>query len=350
MKAQSFVIFIIVGLLAGCAVIDSGNSLTSSANSPELKGSTQQTPLNVGNPLYRESLVIPDDYQYPQQETFTIISWNVEHFLDEYDDPYIQHEREDDSAQSMGNRRAYLAEALRMANADIVVLQEFESAKLLRNIADNELADMGYEFFADAPSHGWYMNVVMMSRFPLGVMYTYGNANTAVLNYVDENGKVETQRNLNTRAWSIDVFPSDDYSFLMTSVHLKAGRGERNIGMRLGQIQFLKTQFERFLWEDPNRNILIVGDFNALPDTLEINTLLAGESSGNRFIDPQGPDDFTHTAIEPQRRLDYMLVNENMLPEMVKGTVRPVYYFEAEKQDELADHLPVVAEFYLNER
>jgi endonuclease/exonuclease/phosphatase family metal-dependent hydrolase len=350
MKTQLLISLFLVGSLSGCIVLKSSNPDTESVKSSVVKRSQPLDQSASGNPLYRQSLVIPDDYEYPQQATFKVISWNVEHFLDEHDDPYIQHEREDESAQSMGNRRAYLAEALKMANADIVVLQEFESAKLLRNIAENELADMGYEFFADAPSHGWYMNVVMMSRFPLGVMYSYGNANTAVLNYVDEDGNTETQRNLNTRAWSIDVFPSEDYSFLMSSVHLKAGRGERNIGMRLGQIKFLKTQFERFLWEDPNRNILIVGDFNALPDTLELNTLLAGKNEGNRFVDPLGPDDFTHTAIEPLRRLDYVLVNENMLPELVQGSVKPVYYFKPEKQDELADHLPVVAEFYLNER
>jgi endonuclease/exonuclease/phosphatase family metal-dependent hydrolase len=345
MKTQSLISIIFVGLLSAC-------SISSNTEAPETVAVNEQPSpaLHNGNPLYRQSLILPQGYQYPEQDTFKVISWNVEHFLDEHDDPYIDNERENDSAQSMGNKREYLVEALKIADADIVVLQEFESAKLLRNIAQNELADMGYMFFADAPSHGWYMNVVVMSRFPLGVMYSYGNANTPVLNYLDENGEVETQRNLNTRMWSIDVFPSQAYSFLMTSVHLKAGRGERNIGMRLGQIEFLKTQFERFLWEDPQRNILVVGDFNALPDTIELSTFLAGSNAGNRFIDPLGPDDFTHTAIEPLRRLDYAIMNENMLSEMVPNSVKPVYYFEPQKQDDLADHLPVVAQFYLKDK
>jgi endonuclease/exonuclease/phosphatase family metal-dependent hydrolase len=353
MKTQSLMTLFWVGLLSACSATNSvinSNNEASVSETRELSPVIVQSQASLGNPLYRQSLVTPDDYQYPQQKTFKVISWNVEHFVDAYDDPYIQHEREDNSAQSMGNKRAYLVEALKMANADIVVLQEFESAKLLRDIAQNDLADMGYVFFADAPSHGWYMNVVVMSRFPLGVMYSYGNANTAVLNYVDEDGNTETQRNLNTRAWSIDVFPSETYSFLMTSVHLKAGRGERNVGMRLGQIKFLKTQFERFLWEDPNRNILIVGDFNALPETIELNTLLSGTHSGNSFTDPLGPEDFTHTAIEPLRRLDYILMNGNMLQEMVPDSVKPVYYFAPQKQDDVADHLPVVAEFYIQDR
>ncbi|MFC3122737.1 endonuclease/exonuclease/phosphatase family protein [Agaribacter flavus] len=301
-------------------------------------------------PIYRQSLVTPANYIYPKQNTFKVLSWNVEHFLDEYDDPYIENDRENNPSSSMQGKRENLAIALKEENADIVVLQEFESAKLLRDIANNELTGMGYQFFADAPSHSWYMNVVIMSKFPLGVMYSYGNANTPVLNYLNAKGEKETQRNLNTRAWSIDVFPSENYSFVLTALHLKAGRGERNIGMRLGQIHFLKTQFERFLLEDPQRNILVVGDFNSLPDSAELEALLNGKTKGNRFVDVLEPSVFTHTAIDPRRRLDYAIFNENMASEWVPDSVQTKYYFSPEKQDATADHLPIIAEFYLQDK
>ena len=250
----------------------------------------------------------------------------------------------------MGSKRADLVQALRVADADIVVLQEFESVKLLMNMANNELQDMGYQFFADAPSPTWYMNVVIMSRVPLGTMYSYGNVHTPVVNWVDDEGKKQTQNRLNNRIWAIDVFASEQYSFLLSAVHLKAGRGERDIGMRLGQINMLKSQFERFLHEDPNRNIMLVGDFNALPNTIELDTLLAGNNTGIRFIDQMKDEVFTHPASEPVRRLDYAIYNGNMAPEILPNSVKALSYFAPEKQDALADHLPVVIEFYTAEK
>jgi endonuclease/exonuclease/phosphatase family metal-dependent hydrolase len=299
-------------------------------------------------PSYKKGWVTPTDYTYPDKDRIKLISWNVEHFVDNHDDPYVDNRREN-NAQHMGSKRADLVLALQQANADIVVLQEFESAKLLRDIAETELADMGYQFFADAPSHTWYMNVVIMSRVPLGVMYSYGNLHTPLVDWLDENGKPASQSRLNTRTWSIDVYPSENYSFVLSAVHLKAGRGERDIAMRLGQIGMLKAQFDRFLNEDPERNIMLVGDFNALPNTKELNAITQGISSGNTFIDPLEDDVYTHTALKPQRRLDYVVYNQNMAAEVVPNSVKPVAYFDPERQDALADHLPVVVEIITTE-
>ena len=156
---------------------------------------------------YKSAMVTPVDYEYTDQETFSIISWNVEHFVDSHDDPYINNRREDSGNDSMGNRLSYLVDSLKQADADIVVLQEFESAKFLRDIAEKHLPDMGYMYFADAPSHTWYMNVVVMSRFPMGVMYSYGNVTTPVLNWKDEQVNAESLNRFNTRSWSIGVYP-----------------------------------------------------------------------------------------------------------------------------------------------
>lgn len=294
---------------------------------------------------YSEGMVTPVEYDYGKGETFTVLSWNVEHFVDDHNDPYIDNDREDASGAHMKNRLAHLVEGLKQADADIVVLQEFESAKFLRSIAQQYLPDSGYLYFADAPSHTWYMNVVVMSRFPLGIMYSYGNVTTPVIDWINEEGKRESQSQLNTRAWSIDVYPAENYNFLLTAVHLKAGRGERNIAMRLGQIEFLKGQFDRFLKEDPHRNMVMLGDFNATPDSQELATLKRSEAPLNRFVDPLKSAVLTHPADEPTRRLDYILFNNNMAPEYVEGSARPVYFFDKKKQAATADHLPVVATF-----
>lgn len=292
-----------------------------------------------------KTTVTPHDYNYPSESTFKILSWNVEHFVDQYDDPYIENSRENNPPENMNLRLDLFLKALKEADADIVVLQEFESAKYLRQLATDSLPDMGYLFFADIPSHNWYMNVVIMSKFPMGIMYGYGNVNTPLPGYLTESGEQESQNQINTRMWSMEVFPSPDYEILLTGVHLKAGRSDRDVAMRKGQLNFLVSQFNRMLNEDPNKNMVIVGDFNAIPASEEIALLTDNKNLKNNFIDPIDPSIFSHPANELRWRLDYMLVNKNMQSEIIKNTVKVDSFFPADTMRIISDHLPITGEF-----
>ncbi|MEM7105495.1 MAG: endonuclease/exonuclease/phosphatase family protein [Bacteroidota bacterium] len=310
--------------------LETNNNLTTNGSAPE---------------DFKKGIATPIDYQDITGDTIKILSWNVEHFIDDYDNPYTQNERED-LCDGMEDRVSLLIKALRIADADIVVLQEFEHVQFLRQIALDSIPDMGYRFFADNESIGWYMNVVVMSRVPLGIIYGYGALHTPA-EYVDEltGRKVyETQSMINTRMWSIDVLVNDEYSFLLSAVHLKAGPGARNEAMRLGQIQFLKGQYERFLKENTNKNILVVGDFNATPDSKEMQYMLDGNSPA-RFVDNLDDHIFTHPADSLKWRIDYILPNYNMQAELVEHSLQVKYFFDMETQNKLADHLPLVAEF-----
>jgi endonuclease/exonuclease/phosphatase family metal-dependent hydrolase len=306
---------------------------------------TQETPQQDAAQDFKNGIVTPDDYKDVVADTLKVLSWNVEHFIDSHDNPYTENRREN-TGYKMEGRVALLVEALKKADADIVVLQEFEHVQFLQQIAKDSLADMGYQFFADNESPSWYMNVVVMSRVPLGILYGYGAVTTPVKYTDDKTGeaKYETQSRLNTRLWSIDVLVNDDYSFLLTGVHLKAGRGPRNEATRLGQIQFLKGQYERFLKENAEKNILVVGDFNATPDSKEFQFMLDGNSPA-KFVDNLTDSIFSHPADNPKWRIDHILPNTNMQPELVKNSLEVTYYFDKETQRKLADHLPLVAEF-----
>lgn len=295
-------------------------------------------------------IVVPTDYEYPGDSTFKILSWNVEHFVDPYDDPYINHEREDTPPANMPLRLSLFLSALKKANADIVVLQEFESAKYLKQLALDSLPDMEYRYFADIPSHNWYMNVVVMSRFPMGIIYGYGNVTTPLPGFTTEEGGKETQNHINTRMWSIDIFPAEDYSFLLTGAHLKAGRGDRDIAMRKGQLNLLVAQFNRMLLEDQDKNILVAGDLNATPNSEEIALLLNNDKLKDTFIDPIDTAIYSHPANAPTRRLDYMLVNENMHSEAVQNSIKVGNYFSSDTMEIISDHLPVTGRFYNEEK
>jgi endonuclease/exonuclease/phosphatase family metal-dependent hydrolase len=305
-------------------------------------GSPNQT---EGSIDYSNVQITPVDYQYNSKETFKLLSWNVEHFVDDFDDPYIENARENNPEPEMGNKVTYLAEALRSQDADIVLLQEFESTKLLRQFAEDHLAGMGYKYFASAPSDNWYMNVVVMSKFPLGILYSYGNVTTPVIDYKDENGLPESQNNLNTRMWSLEIYPAEDYNFILTGLHLKAGRGDRNEAMRIGQINFLKHQFSRFLKMNPSQNLLVAGDLNSTLGSNEIKALQQGTNTSDTFYDPLPENILSHPANDPSRRLDYILFNGNMQNEYLSGSAQIPLVFDPEKMRVISDHLPLISTF-----
>ncbi|MBZ9651851.1 endonuclease/exonuclease/phosphatase family protein [Psychroflexus montanilacus] len=314
--------------------------VSSQENQEEKTVSSRQTTFDL-----REAQVLPADYEYTDQETFKVLSWNVEHFVDEYDDPYIDAGRENEPNPEMKEKVMYLVEALKNEDADVVILQEFESSKFLRQIAAEHLEGMGYDFFASATSDNWYMNVVVMSKFPLGVMYAYGNVTTPVVDFKNEEGLTETQSQLNTRMWSLEVFPAADYDFILTGLHLKAGRGERNESMRLGQINFLKHQFKRFLSMNPSQNLLVAGDLNSTLGSKEIQALKQGSGTADKFYDPLPEEVFTHSVENPSRRLDYILYNGNMENEYVQNSAQVPSLLDEEKLKVLSDHLPLIIRF-----
>lgn len=293
----------------------------------------------------RMGIAAPAGFDY-KPASVKILSWNVEHFVDGHDNPYISNSREDRPGQQMQGKEELLAKAIRKVDADVVVLQEFESVAYLSDIANRLFPEMGYRFFAHAESYSWYMNVVVMSKVPLGTLYSYGSLYTPVPGVQNEEGQEETQINLNTRMWSLDILPNEKYSFTLTGVHLKAGRGERNEQMRLGQINFLKGQFKRFLKENKRANLVMLGDFNCIPGSNEFQAVLTGKK-GNAFLDPLADTNIlTHPSREPVRRLDHILPNVNMAKEMVPASVKVEYVLTKEEMVQLSDHLPVMAEFY----
>lgn len=290
-------------------------------------------------------IVVPVDFEYSSDSTFKLLSWNAEHFVDSYDDPYIDNERENNPPENMPLRVNLFLKALKMANADIVLLQEFESAKYLKQLASDSLAEMGYEYFADIPSHDWYMNVVVMSKFPMGVIHGYGAATTPLPGYTTDEGGEETQNSINTRMWSIDIFPAEDYSFMLTGVHLKAGRGERNIAMRKGQIHLLISEYNQLLKENPGKDIILAGDLNATPNSEELALLQKSEGLKVHFIDAIDTSIYSHPAHAPSRRLDYILVNENMYSKTLVDSLKIENYFSSDTMKIISDHLPLTGVF-----
>lgn len=287
---------------------------------------------------------------YTPKDIIRVMSWNAEHFVDEFDNPYINNRREDNPPANMEERRKQLAEVLKLANADIVVFEEFESSSYLKILADEYFPELGYQVFGGLESDDWYMNVVVMSRVPLGTFYSYATSLTPIVGQLNDDGTPAAQSLVNNRMWSVDVLVNDHYDFNLTGVHLKAGRGERNAAWRTGMMNLLRDQFSKFMQLDHDQNLLVVGDFNATPDSPEFQSFL-GDSTDLRFIDPlEGTGVFSHPADSVFWRIDHIIPNEFMFTEIVPNSVKPFSPFSPDSMAFIADHLPMLVDIIASEQ
>ena len=299
-------------------------------------------------------MVLPEGFEYPEGDSLRVATWNAEHFVDTYDDPYIENDRENRPPDTMAARRDRFVRAVRRLDADVLVLQEFESAAYAERLAEERLPNMDYEFFAATESRDWYMNVVLMSRVPLGVVESYAGVTTPIVGQTNGAGEPAAQSFTNNRLWTADVLARPDYTFTLAGLHLKAGPDARDAAWRTGQIRFLRHQLDDLLVARPAANILVAGDLNSLADSPELQLLLEGENGDTddlRLFNPlAGRPTFTHPAGAPERQLDYLLVNEHMRPELVDGSVHVATPLPPKQQARTSDHLPVVGTVVARER
>jgi len=280
--------------------------------------------------------------------TLTIASWNIEHFVDEYDNPYIDNNREDSPQGDMEQRRELLAEAIRRLNADVVVFQELESDSYLKTLSKDFFPELGYQVFAALESPDWYMNVVLMSRVPLGMFYSYAHIETPIPGQKDDDGNTTSQMLTNNRMWTADLMINQDYRVTLTGLHLKAGRGERNEAWRMGQIRLLRSHLQMLMKLEPDRNMLIAGDLNTTPGSREFNLLLG--SKPPLFIDPlEGTDSFSHPSDSLFWRIDHILPNQNLAREMVPNSTHIIEPLSREEMIKISDHLPLISRFVTKE-
>jgi endonuclease/exonuclease/phosphatase family metal-dependent hydrolase len=289
-----------------------------------------------------EGWLYPNDAPATPAE-FSVLTWNLEHFTDSYNNPYINNKREDAPwPKPLAERQALVAEALQKINADIVVLQEVEGGAYLNALADSLFPELGYKYHTEAESPNWYMNVVVLSKYPLGMLYSFKNLHTPAT-YTEEGVvKTEAQQRINTRMLTTEVLLGENYRLLLTGLHLKAGRSERDVAIRKGQAEALKMQLAKIAAAPANSHQIIAGDLNSFPGSEELQVLL--NQGPVKFKDLLPPTQLTHPADTPVQRFDYVLASD-ALQKNQRGEATVPMPFAAEKMRKISDHLPVLARF-----
>jgi endonuclease/exonuclease/phosphatase family metal-dependent hydrolase len=304
-------------------------------------------------------MALPPDYDYPTDDTVRVATWNLEHFVDRHDNPYIDAESENDPDPTLSSRIDRVVRALREIDADLVVLQEAESEAFLQEISREQLSEMGYRFATSTESPSWYMNVVLLSRYPLGVVRNYADVVTPIAGRQADNGEPAAQSLTNHRLWMADVRMGSKTTWTVAGAHLKAGRSAEDRGWRIGQIRFLHVEAVRLLEDRPEAPLLVAGDLNSLADSPELRLLLnnpdrpapdsltAGDTPRRaQFTDPGAcRPTHTHPSDDPRRQLDYLLPNTHLADRLVDGSMHVAQPLPPDSMAATSDHLPVTATF-----
>ncbi len=280
--------------------------------------------------------------------TMRVASYNMLNFFDQEDDRSLQGEYDDfgdNPGPTSFERCQELAKAIRAVDADVLALQEIESEAAIRWFRDRFLADMGYEFIASRDV-GYYRGIEqgVLSRFPITEVWTWPNADLSRVNRAGggwaDVPAGETNISFQRSPIFVTIKHPSGYELSLFSVHHKAGSARWLREAESLQIMEYVTELNA---KDPERNILVVGDFNAQPWHRSMQVYFRGGMidamtmrGGNAAHGDTSPARQTHTS---GRIIDFMLMNKGALDELVEGSGF-VYGTSAEEYDWRNDPIP----------
>ncbi len=297
-----------------------------------------------------------------------IASYNVLNLFDPFDDPDLS-DRWDDLPMATDARRCRnLAAMIRRVDADVLALQEVESLECLHWFRDTFLADMGYDHVASVDV-GYYRGVEcsVLSRIPITGVEAWPNQS---LEGVDRSGPGFTERPADAAEpatyqrspMRVDLRHPDGYELTLFVLHHKSGR---DFGW-MREMEALRTieKLETIMTAEPDRNLIVLGDFNAAPWDRSLRLYLeAGlvDPLAHRAMpldrdDPTGRPFKTHDS---GRVIDYVLLSPAAMGEYVRRSAHvvgkpydPEYDWRNDPEPAwfASDHHPVVIDLRPKDR
>lgn len=299
--------------------------------------------------------------------TIRLATYNILNLFDDRDDPSLKGRYDDWHDQRAGLRakpeeqKRAVAEAMRRLDADIIGLQEIESFDALIEFREQYLQGMGYEHVVSidvGQERG--IEQAVLSRFPIREVTVWPSQELGGVHpeMVGTRPNELAGQPIRSRRSPLRVVVEvlaettggEPYELTLFVVHHKAGFG--NDYWREREAMKLLETIRAMEQANPERNIAVLGDFNARPEEAPVTTYL---SAG--FIDTLGShatDDPRVISHESGRRFDFILVNRALRHEVVEGSafvlgtpLRPAgadWRTTPAPEGFAADHLPVAVD------
>jgi endonuclease/exonuclease/phosphatase family metal-dependent hydrolase len=244
-----------------------------------------------------------------------------------------------------------LSESLHKINADVIGFQEVESKGVLTAFRDKYLQDMGYtEVVLIEGNDSRGIDVALFSRFPISNVTSHKEARFNV----PGQGVAGFSRDL----LQVQIHPSANYQFTMFVGHLKSQHGGAEAdARRLAEATKAQEIINTFQQANPRENVVVVGDFNDTVETQEIAPLVRGTNTVDIIGQDlgSGSNVYTYHPQQYRSRIDYILLNKNMVNEYIPKSVDIHKPYKTEKgwQDlnfyDASDHIPTTIDLDISQ-
>lgn len=236
--------------------------------------------------------------------------------------------------------RDAVAEIIHRTGPEILVLVEMggdEAVQEIRDLLKTKGTD--YPFATVVHAYDKVRNLAVLSKF------------SPVETKHDESSSynLKGQRIRVRRGFAHCVFKWENgYALHLLGAHLKSKHFDRlgQTDMRRYEARLLRYRFNDIIKEDPDANVLVVGDMNDTPDSSPISTLCGRRYKQERQLFDLRPVDqhnmawtYLWDAADSYTRIDYALVSYPLLPEIaLEATSIPFFadWYIA------SDHRPII--------
>ena len=289
----------------------------------------------------------------PAAETFRIATYNVENYLDQP----TESRKNTKSAAA----KAIIRESILAMKPDVIALEEMGGTNALLELRDSLKADgLDLPYWEHITAWDTNIHVCVLSKFPITDHRSHTNDTFLLSGRRLHVGRGFTE---------VDIQVNTNYSFTLFGTHLKSQRPVPEADQaewRLEEAKLLRKYIDARLAKNADDNIIVLGDFNDIPNSLPIKTLIGrgknqlvdtrpAERNGDDQPNPTNPHwsprniAWTHYygVEDSYSRLDYILLSPSMAKEWIK---EETYIPNIPNWGIGSDHRPVVAGFVAKDR
>ncbi len=271
----------------------------------------------------------------PSGDEVMIMSYNLRLYA--YTDRDDDGQPDDFKPESEINR---LVSIISQSNPDVLVIQEIGAIDALEDL-QNRLSQSGvnYPHIDYLGQEGSFANLAILSRRPILSSDPVTN-----LSFTIKGEQYPVLRGFQ----QVDIQVGSEFVVTLINVHLKsklfhpAGQTD----MRRNESRLLATHVRRLLRTNPERNLIVCGDFNDTVHSSSMRNLIDGDDAELIDLILKDPYDqvWTHFYRYEQTysRIDYLLVNRSMLR---KWVIKKSGILHAPLMYGASDHRPIYATF-----
>lgn len=302
-------------LLFTAAVVGCDPSEADATVGSEAIPQTEATPQVEATSVAVESQSAPPESSAKRDGTIVVAAYNVENWLQM--SRTVGGER-DEAAPKPDDEKEAVVDVIIGASPDIIGITEMGSEEDFQELRDR-LAKRGLEFVdaeyvqAGDPTR----HVTLLSKFPI----------------VERNSKTDAQfdiggilRPMERGILDVTIQVNPEYRLRVLGVHFKSKRPVPEFdqaSLRAREALYLKNYANKIIDENPDENLLLLGDFNDTKNEYPMREILGGRGNRYKLTELDVADDlgdrWTHywQTADTYSRIDYLIANNALLPEIV---------------------------------